>query len=104
MKEPIGYKLLLSYDVHVDSLQEYHQFVMSRYIPVLQSMGMRILEAWHTAYGNAPNRLIGFVCDDRTTVNELLTSDTWMSLNDQLQEYVGEFSYKVIPFRDGFQL
>lgn len=100
----VGFKLLLTYDVNTDSLQDYYQFVMSRYLPAMRSMGMEMSEAWHTAYGNAPNRRLGFICGERETVSELLDNDTWQSLNDQLQTYVSDFSYKVIRYRGGFQI
>lgn len=99
-----GLKLLLSYDVRPESANEYRQFVLQRYIPEMQNMGFQISEAWHTAYGDAPNRLIGFVCQDRTTLNDLLESETWDALNEQLSPYVTDFSYKVVPYRGIFQL
>lgn len=104
MNEPRGLKLLLSYHVNLEKQQEYHKFVMGRYLPTLQSMGFQMSEAWHTAYGDAPNRLIGLVCNDETTMNELLSSDEWDSLNDQLEEFVSDLDYKFIPYRGGFQL
>lgn len=105
MEEPIrGLKLLLSYDVRQEALQEYYQFVMGRYVPALQSMGFQMSEAWHTAYGSAPNRLIGFVCSDAETMRDLLASDLWQTLNSELEEYVTDFAYKFVPFRGGFQL
>ena len=45
---------------------------MGRYIPLMQKMGLQVSEAWHTAYGDAPNRLIGFVCENEQTMNDLL--------------------------------
>ena len=104
MNEPRGLKLLLSYHVNQEKQQEYHKFVMGHYLPTLQSMGFQMSEAWHTAYGDAPNRLIGLVCNDETTMNELLSSDEWDSLNDQLEEFVSDLDYKFIPYRGGFQL
>ena len=101
---PHGYKLLLSYDVDVSQLQEYQRFVMGRYIPLMQSMGLQIREAWQTAYGNAPNRLIGFFCDNQQTMTNLLESEVWLSLNKQLEKYVIDFNYKVVPYRDQFQI
>jgi len=97
-------KLLLSYEMKPETQQEYYQFVMGQFIPTLQSMGLQMSEAWHTAYGAAPNRLIGFVCRDRQTMEELLAGETWGSLSDQLEQFVADLDYKVIPFRDGFQL
>lgn len=99
-----GLKLLLSYDVRPESANEYRQFVLQQYIPEMQNMGLQISEAWHTAYGDAPNRLIGFVCRDRSTLDDLLESDTWELLNDQLTTFVTGFSYKVVPYRGIFQL
>lgn len=99
-----GLKLLLSYEVNQGTLQEYYQFVMGQYVPALQSMGLQMSEAWHTAYGNAPNRLIGFVCTDQQTMAQLLDSELWGDLNDELEKYVSDLNYKVIPYRGGFQL
>jgi len=102
--EENGLKLLLEYDVNQDTLQEYYQFVMGQFVPTLQSMGLQMSEAWHTAYGDAPNRLLGFVCGDKQTMDNLLTSDAWVDLNDQLEKYVTDLRYKIIPYRGGFQI
>jgi hypothetical protein len=99
-----GYKLLISYDVKQENLNAYYQFVLGRYIPVMQALGLEMNEAWHTAYGNWPNRLVGFVARDLKSVDELLNGETWAELNDQLEEYVSEFRYKIIPYEEGFQL
>lgn len=102
--EPIGFKLLLSYEVNPESLQDYYQFVMNSYVPTMQAMGLQMSEAWHTAYGDVPNRLIGFVTDSEESILNVLKNETWLRLNEQLEEYVTEFSYKVIPYRGGFQI
>lgn len=99
-----GYKLLLKYDVGRDQLQEYYSFVLGRYVPVMQAMGLEMSDAWHTAYGDFPNRLIGFVARDKETLQSLLKNESWLSLNEELQQYVTEFSYKVIVYREGFQI
>lgn len=104
MNEHNGLKLLLSYDVSAENVNEYRQFVLQKYVPAMQMMGFQISEAWHTAYGNVPNRLLGFVCQDRATVDQLIINDEWQSLNHELEELVSEFSYKVVPYRGVFQL
>ena len=104
MEEPIGLKLLLSYDVNPDSLQEYYQFVMGNYVPSLQAMGLQMSEAWQTAYGSGPGRLIGFVCERQEVMDALLENESWLKLNDQLEEYVTDFKFKVVPYKGGFQI
>ena len=99
-----GMKLLMEYDVNQDTLQDYYQFIMGQYVPALQSMGLQMSEASHTAYGTAPNRLIGFVCGDRQTMDRLLDSDLWLDLNNELEKYVSDLRFKVVPYRCGFQL
>ncbi|MDX1688950.1 MAG: hypothetical protein R3248_13295 [Candidatus Promineifilaceae bacterium] len=101
MSEP--YKLLLAYDVKKDQMQEYYRFMLGRYVPVMQAMGLEMSEAWHTAYGEFPDRLVGFVARDRQTVDELLESDSWHSLNEELRRFVTNLDHKLIPYREGFQ-
>lgn len=104
MKESAsGYKLLLTYDVSPEHLQEYYRFVLGRYVPVMQAMGLEMSDAWHTAYGDFPNRLIGFVARDKETLQSILQNDSWLALNEELQQFVSGFHYKVIPNREGFQ-
>jgi hypothetical protein len=102
-KSASGYKLLLSYDVSSDHLQEYYRFVLGRYVPVMQAMGLEMSDAWHTAYGDFPNRLIGFVARDRDTLESVLENESWFALNEELQQLVTDFRYKVVPYRIGFQ-
>ena len=104
MDEAKGLKLLLTYDVIQERQQEYYQFVMGRYLPALQTMGFQMSEAWHTAYGDFPGRLIGFVCRDEDTMRELLDSELWLSLNEELEGFVTSFDYKIVPHKGGFQL
>lgn len=99
-----GYKLLLSYNIQPDKSQDYYQFIMGRYIPEMQAKGLEISEAWYTAYGDYPNRLVGFICRDRDTMTNLVDDESWLELNDELIEFVDDFDYKVIPYRVGFQL
>lgn len=98
-----GRKLLLSYNIRPNEGTAYYEFVLGRYIPALQALGLEVSEAWHTAYGNYPNRLIGFVSHDAATMKDVLSNENWDALNEQLGEYVTDFSYKVIPYQLGFQ-
>jgi len=99
-----GMKLLLSYNIRPDSGQKYYEFVLGRYVPAMQESGLEMSEAWHTVYGDYPNRMVGFISRDKETMRDLVVSDDWEELNDQLSEHVTDFSYKIIPYRLGFQL
>lgn len=98
-----GYKLLLSYEVKESAVEDYYRFMLGRYVPIIQAMGLEMSEAWHTAYGDYPNRLVGFVSRDQETLTKVLKSDTWSTLNQELQMYINDFDYKIIAYREGFQ-
>ena len=101
---PIGYKILVSFDVRAELLSEYRQFVLGQYIPFMGSMGLQISQAWHTAYGSAPNRLLEFVCREHDTVTSLFQDEEWASFNNQLETFVEGLTYKVVPYKDRFQI
>lgn len=98
-----GLKLILNYNINPDVAREYYEFVLSQYVPTMQELGLEMREAWLTAYGDYPNRQIGFVARDRQTMNDVIRGEDWQDLNDQLLEYVSEFSYKVVQYKPTFQ-
>ncbi len=97
-------KLLVTYEVKNNSDPDYHKFMMGQYLPTLQSLGLQMSEAWYTAYGEAPSRMMGFVSPDRAAMSEMLGSDEWSELTKTLEGFVEEFDYKIIPYRQGFQI
>lgn len=103
MNEIDGAKLLLNYDVLPDQADDYFRFFIGRYIPVMQTLGMEVSEAWQTAYGNAPDRMIGFISPNRQQVMDLVQDSGWSNLNQELTKYVANFTFKVIPYQQGFQ-
>lgn len=96
-------KLVMSYNIQPDRGQDYYQFVLGKYIPVMQSLGLEVTEAWHTAYGDYPNRLVIFVSRDEDTARKVVNDPAWDELNERLLEFVTDFNYKLIPYRVGFQ-
>lgn len=103
MNDQSLFKILLSYDVDPEHIQAYYQFVLGNYLPTVQKMGLQMTDAWSVMYGNAPGRLIGFVGQGKHTVLDLVESDSWLNLNEQLTEFVTDLDYKVVAYREGFQ-
>lgn len=100
-------KLILTYDVIAETVQEYYQFVMGQYIPVMQSLGFELIEAWTHAYSadeSAPGRIVSFACAEGDKMDELLLSDNWEALNEQLGQFVENFQYKFVTYRAGIQI
>ena len=93
----------MSYDIVTQSQQTYYEFILREFIPKAQEMGLAISEAWHTAYGDYPARMTGFVAPDRETLDKIMHSDEWADLRERLDPFVTNLRLKIVPFRDSFQ-
>jgi hypothetical protein len=97
-------KLVLSFDLKAGTQQVYYQFMISQFVPAVQKMGLQMSDAWHTVYGKGPSRSAGFVGPDLLTMRQLLAGTEWRELESRLQEYAENYTWKIVPLRDGFQL
>lgn len=93
-------KFLLTYDIRSEIQDEYFQFVLGEMVPTLQSMGLTMGGAWHTAYGDYPLRLIEFVAESRAALDQVLASPVWEQLESRLQSYVVNYGRKIVPLRE----
>ena len=96
-------KMLISYDVVPELQQAYYEFVLGEMVPSAQALGLVLSEAWHTAYGDYPVRLNGFVAKDRAALDRILASPEWKQIEDKLKRFVTGYKRKLIPYREGFQ-
>jgi hypothetical protein len=97
-------KLLLSYDPRPDVQEAYFEYVLGEFVPALERIGLPMCEAWHTAYGSYPLRLAAFLAPDLLTLQQVLRSETFHSLEARLQDYVVNYHRRVVEARMGFQI
>jgi hypothetical protein len=96
-------KVLLSYDIRPGHENAYRRFVMEEFLPKAQELGLMPTDAWHTAYGNYPNRLLGFVADSADAARAALQGDEWQALIRRLEGYAGSLTQRLVPYHGGFQ-
>ncbi|OGT25002.1 MAG: hypothetical protein A2Z17_07680 [Gammaproteobacteria bacterium RBG_16_66_13] len=96
-------KLLLAYDPIPDRREAYFNYVLGEFVPALEHLGLTMSEAWHTAYGAYPLRLAGFVASDRQQLEEVLASERFQVLEARLQEFVVNYTRRVVSCRTLFQ-
>ena len=97
------YKLIVSYDIMPGNRDGYYQFVMGEFVPALQERRVYMTEAWHTAYGDRPLRLISFVSEDIDAMIDLLNSDQYAELEERLRVFVKNYRRQVVEYQKGFQ-
>ena len=96
-------KLLMTWDIAPDHEQEYFEFVLGEFIPGVQRLGLQPVEAWATMYGDYPQIQVGMLAEDLAGAQRILRSDGWSLLQDKLFALVKDFSFKIVPARNGFQ-
>ncbi|NPV56368.1 MAG: hypothetical protein HPY76_06840 [Anaerolineae bacterium] len=101
MNSPI--KLIMSWDITPEREQEYFEFVIREFLPGMQRLGFELSDAWATVYGDQPQIQVAAILPSQNRLNALMQSSDWVSLNNQLQDFVHNFTKKVVPARGGFQ-
>ena len=97
-------KILMSWDVAPGREQdEYFEFVVRELLPGMQRLGLGIDDAWVTMYGDRPQILMSVVMPTAAEAQKTLNSSEWKSLFNQLQDYVTNYSYKIVRASGGFQ-
>jgi len=96
-------KLLLTYDPLPKHREEYFRYVLGEFVPALENLGLTLCEAWHTAYGQYPLRLTGFIAEDRETLETVLASPEFLELESRLQDFVINYRRKIVAKQPRFQ-
>jgi len=96
-------KLMMTWDIAPEHEQDYFEFVIGEFIPGVQRLGFQPVEAWATIYGDYPQIQVGILAEDLPGVQQILRSEGWIQMQDKLLALVKNFSYKVVPARNGFQ-
>ncbi len=96
-------KLLLVYDPIADRREDYFQFTLGEFVPAMEHLGLSMCEVWHTAYGDYPLRLIGFMAPDRESLDDVLASDDFHRLEARLLEFVVNYKRRIVPLSGRFQ-
>ncbi len=96
-------KLILTWDIAPEREQEYFEFVVREFIPGVQRLGFELSDAWATVYGNRPQIMVGAILPSQSKARQILRSNEWKSLYNQLKDYVQNYSQKMVVSRNGFQ-
>lgn len=97
-------KLLMTWDIVPGREQEYFEFVVREWIPRMSKLGLQPNDAWYTYYGNQPQIMATALMNSLPEMENVLTSEDWQSLTQELLEYVEDFNYKIVKARSGFQI
>ena len=97
-------KLLMTWDIKQGREAEFFEFQVREWVPGLQKLGIEPTDAWYTMYGSSPQIMIGGTAKTLRAMHQILQTEEWQSLKNQLLGLVDNFDQKVIHASGGFQL
>ncbi|HHX09402.1 MAG TPA: hypothetical protein GX730_08260 [Chloroflexi bacterium] len=96
-------KLILTWNIKPGREQDYFSFVLREYLPQINKFGFEVTDAWITVYGVQPQVLLGAVVSSLSKARQLISSEEWNQLNEQLLDYVDDLEVKLTEHKGGFQ-
>jgi hypothetical protein len=93
----------MTWDILPEREQEYFEFVVREFIPGVQRLGFLVEDAWATVYGDQPQIQVGAANDSYPEAKNLLQTADWISLQNQLFDYVKNYQQKLVSIHPGFQ-
>jgi hypothetical protein len=96
-------KIIMTWDILPEHEQEYFEFVVREFIPGVQRLGFELSDAWATVYGEQPQVLVGAVLPSNGEAERVMQSSEWLSLKNKLQDFVSNYTQKLVRGRGGFQ-
>jgi hypothetical protein len=96
-------KLLIIYNVKPAREEAYYRFIMGEFLPTAQNIGLHMVAAWSTLWGDYPQRLIELAADSLQTMQQILDNERWREMETELKQYVDDYQRRVVPYRNGFQ-
>ena len=96
-------KIIMTWDILPEHEQEYFEFVVREFIPGVQRLGFELSDAWATVYGEQPQVLVGAVLPSNGEAERVMNSSEWLSLKNKLQDFVSNYTQKMVRGRRGFQ-
>lgn len=70
----------------------------------MRQMEIYIIDVHHVLWGEYPIRQTEFVAESLEVVRQALQSDRFREMEDRLKQFTENYSRKIIPYREGFQL
>ena len=97
-------KLLMRWDIRPETESEYFEFLVHEFIPGLNKLGIMDIQVWYTQFGDCEKKLASGIAPSMDKMKVAINSDEFEMLLNKLNQFVDNFSQKVISATGGFQI
>jgi hypothetical protein len=82
--------------VDFDKTKEYEKFIIRKYIPGINKLGIHIVAGWTVLIGGYSENILEGISNDLELLEEALRDNKYRKLNDELQNYIKKYKNKVL--------
>ncbi len=97
-------KILMSWDINPETESEYFEFLVHKFIPSLNKLGIIEIQVWYTQYGDCEQKLASGIAPSPEKMTQAIQSEKFADLINKLGEYVTNYDQKIISATGGFQI
>ena len=99
-----GYKILVSFNPLHQHEMAYRRFIVQRWLPAMQELGLVPGEIMQTIWGDYADRLIVLYVPDEALLRSVILGEEWQHWHEKLRPYVHNLRYRVVEARPWLQL
>jgi len=82
--------------VEFDKTKEYEKFIIRKYIPGINKLGIHVIAGWTVLIGGYSENILEGVSNDLELLEIALRDKKYRELNDELQNYIKNYKTKVL--------
>jgi hypothetical protein len=82
--------------VDFDKGKEYEKFIIRKYIPGINKLGIHVIAGWMVLIGGYSENILEGISNDLELLEKALTDKKYRQLNDELQNYIKKYKTKVL--------
>ena len=100
------YAIIMTYDIKPGVYERYFRWVSNELFPALQDRKLYVQHLWHVIGGAEvlPERQIEFISEDLDVIRRLVDSSEWENLEERLQDFVENYTFRVVKYRGSFKV
>ncbi|MEJ2220846.1 MAG: hypothetical protein P8X80_08525 [Desulfobacterales bacterium] len=84
------------WSVSFDKTQDYEKFIIRKFIPGMNKLGIHIVAGWAVLVGAYPSIFLEGISNDLELLERALRDKKYKELNDDLQNYVRNYKTRVL--------
>ena len=100
----MAHKVLLTWNIQSGIEREHFQRIRV-FVSKLSGLGLDLADAWYTAYGDAPQVLLGIVAagGQEDQLQNILDSEEWGEVLVELKPYITDYRQRIVKIEGQFQ-